>query len=219
MTNTDMPSNVVGLGVTDLTNLTNPTQPINPFKAIRESIKDPTTGRHISHAALAKRIGCTKLSLIRLEQGTFNDPLPTVLDYFIKQGYNYLSLTDGYINFQHQTRLQNCYLFGTSLTIDVSSPDHPFKQLYTRVHSNPTEVSKRLCIPQATLSKFERDPRGQQSVPKTLINVLPVIGYTDEQISQFLYDYKDWRNRYLGKNVVSIEANNFNSRRCRTGEE
>lgn len=177
--------------------------PLNPFKGARESIIDPDTGRSISHARLAKRIGVTKLSLIRLEQGTFNDPLPRVLDYFCNRGFNYLSLTDGYINYQHQMRVAHAYYFGLYLDAKPDEPVHPFAQL--RGERNLTEVSKSLCLPQSTLSRFESDYRSQQSVPKVLINVLPVLGYPDEQISEFIQTYKDWRLRALGKNVVKFD--------------
>jgi DNA-binding XRE family transcriptional regulator len=190
-----------------------PPVPVNPFKEARESIIDGDTGRNISHATLAKRIGCTKLSLIRLEQGTFNDPLPTVLNYFIDRGFNYLYLTDGYINFQHAMRMKNYHYFGPNLECDASSDAHPFAQLRSRVildngvvGANSMQVSKALCLPQSTLVRFEGDVRSQQTVPKAIINVMPTIGYSDAQITSFVECFKDWRGRFLGKNVISIEG-------------
>lgn len=183
-----------------------PSSPINPFKEARECIIDSDTGRSISHAVLAKRIGVTKLSLIRLEQGTFNDPLPTVLNYFCNNGFNYLALTDGYINFQYQMRAANAYYFGLDLECDPSVELHPFAQLRMKALNQPNhmKVAKDLCLPQSSIHLFETKPRSQKSVPKTIINVLPVLGYSDQQISDFLACYKDWRARMLGKNVLNL---------------
>ncbi len=181
--------------------------PVNPFKEARESIIDPATGRSISHANLAKQIGCTKLSLIRLEQGTFNDPLPVVLNYFVNLGFNYLALTDGYIDYQHAMRRRSAFYFGDNLEFDTFSEEHPFSQLRNRegaVSRNQNQVSKELCIPQATINTFERDPRTQQSVPKIIVDVLHQLGYSDDQISSFLKGYKLWRQIVLGKNVVPL---------------
>lgn len=176
--------------------------PTNPFKEARESIIDSNTGRSISHAVLAKRMGVTKLSLIRLEQGTFNDPLPTVLNYYTSHGFNYLYLTDGYITYQYQMRMRNFLYFGPDLECDPLSALHPLAQL--RGTRNHMHVAKSLCLPQSTIARFEKDVRAQQTVPKTIINVLPVIGYTDEQIHSFLTCYKQWRSRVLGKNVIKF---------------
>lgn len=180
------------------------TQPPNPFKEARESIIDPVTKRSISHHQLARKMGVTKLSLIRLEQGMFTEPLPTVLKYLINHGFNELALTDGYYNFQHHMRVANAYYFGPHLEFDITSVIHPMGQLRHNRGVNPTECAKALCLPQSTLVYFETKYRRQQSVPKCVINVLPVLGYSDDQISSFLKDYKDWRNRALGKNVVDF---------------
>lgn len=183
--------------------------PINPFKEARESILDSYTGRSISHHELGKKIGVTKLSLIRLEQGTFVDPLPNVLEYLVGQGFNELALTDGYYGFQYQMRLRNVLYFGPYLEFDLSSETHPFEQLrncsYNGAGANPTQCAKDLCLPQATISHFETKYRQQKSVPKSIINVMPIIGYTDEQITSWINAYDDWRKRRTGRNVISLQ--------------
>lgn len=189
--------------------------PINPFKEARESILDSYTGRSISHHELAKKIGVTKLSLIRLEQGTFVDPLPNVLQWLVDQGFNELALTDGYYGFQYRMRLHHLLYFGTDLEFELSSETHPFEQLRNgviigagpsaRIGVNPTQCAKDLCLPQATISHFETKYRQQKSVPKSIINVMPIIGYTDEQITSWINSYEDWRKRRTGRNVISLQ--------------
>lgn len=163
--------------------------PTNIFKELREA-------QHLSHQALANKCYVSKLALIRLEQGCFSDPLPSVIDYYVNRGESELRLRDAYIEFQQATRRRYYLLFGESLDFDLSLPQHPLRQL--RKGINPTDLSKRLCLPQATIEHFEKKWKTQQSVPKQLCAALSELGYRQHDIEGFKRNYKAWRELHSG---------------------
>jgi DNA-binding XRE family transcriptional regulator len=168
-------------------------KPINVFTEMRQAL-------NLSHVELAKRIHISKQALIRLEQGTFNQPLPTVVDYYVKyHGYNELTILDAYEHYRYQTRRRYTGLFGPHLSFDINSSQHPFRQLRDSIQPpvNPSEVAKYLCVPQATIQHFERKWKTQQTVPKELNAALHAIGYTYSEINQFNDNYESWRRAAL----------------------
>lgn len=167
--------------------------PVNVFKQLRQD-------REWSHDQLARRILISKQALIRLEQGTWAQPLPTVVDYWVKNhGVNELMILDAYEFFRSQMRVRYRKLFGDQLVIMTAADLHPFRQLRDPCNLNPSEIAKMLCIPQATIQYFERKWKQQKTVPKELSKALHDIGYTNAQISRFESDYTDWRRSMLGK--------------------
>src|SRR6478735_4329964 len=115
---------------------------VNVFKDLREE-----TG--LSHVELSRKIHISKQALIRLEQGMFTEPLPTVLEYYVKyHGVSELRMRDAYEGFQHANRRKHFRYFGIDLNGDPSFSDldnlHPFRQLRLRIGVNPTEVAKAL---------------------------------------------------------------------------
>lgn len=172
-----------------------PTTVTNPFSDLRAQ-----TG--LSHVDLGKRMGVSKQALIRLEQGTFDLPLPNVLQYWVDQGYSELALVDQYEDFQAFTRQSNRQLFGPTLLVNISYQQHPFEQLRLGISTpvgalNKTQVAKRLCLPQSTLQRWETDWRRQKSIPRNLQIVLMQTGYTKDQVKYFSHAYKTWRELQL----------------------
>lgn len=178
--------------------------PINVFTRLR--LTAGPNNSPLSHDALSRKIHVSKQALIRLEQGTFNVPLPSVVDFYVARGESELRMRDAYEDYQNRMRERHEYLFGDHLEIDLNVDDHPFRQLRygSNPPLNPTEVSKSLCIPQATIEHFEKKWRTQKSVPKALVDCLKQIGYTWEQVESFRVAYTIWRVRQLGENVRSV---------------
>lgn len=166
--------------------------PINPFTQIRLNQDDTVQG-------FADKVGVSKQAVIRLEQGTFNEPLPNVVDYCVNiLGVNWSGLMGDYEEFQKLQRSRYPRLFGhfpISWTPDI----HPMRILRLKnpiVELTPTEVAKALCFSQATLVHWERHPRLQQSVPKQFCEILNEIGYTAEEVRSLQTAYR-WYRDYL----------------------
>ena len=135
-------------------------KPDNPFTLLREAVG-------LSHEELARRCFSTKQALIRLEQGCYEVPPQTVIDWWLNNyglelNISELGLLDSYEQFQDETRRRHRQFFGPSLTfgMGVTHP-HPLKQLrakcYTGEGASVTEVAKALCIQQQTLSYWEKN--------------------------------------------------------------
>lgn len=179
-----------------------PLNAVNPFKELRETHND--TLEHF-----AKRIGISKQALIRLEQGTYVAPLPAALQFcasaFTVTEYD---LLNQYEAFQTANRLQHHRWFGDLIEkfeyVESKHPEvsyHPMRLLRGTI--NPTQVAKGLCIPQATLTYFERNVVQQKSVPKVILNVLFEIGYTDAEITYFIKKYDEYRQQLVTKRTES----------------
>lgn len=167
--------------------------PVNPFTTLRKRLD-------LSHQRLAEHMQISKLSLIRLEQGIYPDPLPTALWFWVnQQGENELHLTDSYYEFQNLTRQHYFKLFGDSLSIDVALNIHPLSQLRRKGDGqygdlSAMQVSKFLCVAQSTLQHFEQKWRIQKSTPKTLAHALNCAGYSAQEVNEFGEQYEDWRS-------------------------
>lgn len=165
--------------------------PINPFRSIRLS-------NDLGLQELADKIGVSKQALIRLEQGTYDKPLPKVFAYFVESFVtSELQLMDAYEGYQTKQRLRHFRYFGELDNFD--SRFHPLRQLRHRIDVTPTEVAKALCLPQATLTYFERKPVQQKSVPRGLINVLNEIGYRNYEVAEFKKAYAAFRERLINE--------------------
>ena len=161
-------------------------------------LKEIRTGENTTLEEMAARIGISKQALIRVEQGTFDRILPSVLDYYTSNyPYTELLLVDSYEDYQTKQRARHYHYFGPNL--EVSLEVHPFRELRLRIDVTATEVAKDLCLPQATLTYFEKKIKHQKSVPKGLVNVFHEIGYTGQQIKGFCRDYETYRLKVLAK--------------------
>jgi len=171
----------------------------NPFKQLRES-------HNFTLELMAAKVGITKQALIRLEQGTFVEPLPTALQYYSSAfPVTEYELINQYEAYQTSQRTKAHRYFGDFK--DFHSEIHPMRLL--RGTKNPTQVAKDLCIPQATLTYFERNVVQQKSVPKVILNVLNQIGYTDAEIGYFMEAYEVYRQRTVAKRVEQGKRVNY----------
>lgn len=186
--------------------------PVNVFKELR-------TQHGWTHNELCQKIYISKQALIRLEQGTYTNPLPSVLtwwaehtcrasncpsnqsDLFPGQPLGELFIRDAYSDFQQNQRSRYDHVFGTSLVFNDAEYAriheqryHPFRVLRERCYFSLTEVARSLCLPQATLEHFEKKYRTQQSVPKELRNALRDIGYPTDDRNYFADQYMQFRS-------------------------
>lgn len=174
--------------------------PTNPFSAIRAKHDFTVQG-------FADLCQVSKQAIIRLEQGTFNEPLPSVVDYCTNVlGVNWSDLVGDYETFQHLQRARYPRLFG-AIPYDWVADVHPMRWLRGNAPVTPltpTEVAKALCFSQATLVHWERHPKLQQSVPKQFCEILNEIGYSAEEVRRVQSAYKGYRI-YIS-NVHKFEA-------------
>ena len=151
----------------------------NPFKRVREE-------RGLTLHTMAVRVGVSRYLLIRTEQGCFPSPPPIVENYYVNQlKISRQELLEDYHDFQRATRQHHGTFLGP--VGDFNDADHPFTYWRSSANKNEfnlTEVSKRLCVSQPVLYRFEHYPRQQGSVPAQLLSALTDAGYTTEDLTK-----------------------------------
>lgn len=164
----------------------------NPFKRLRER-------QGISQYELGRRTGLTKHAVLRLEQGMYPNPLPTILDYFTSQFPNlsHVTLEREYTDFQIAMRQHNSRLLGDIIEELRLTPvgTHPLTYLRESRGINPTELAKRLCIAQSVVAYFEKRSVHQHTVPQQLIEALWDADYTEAETHALEEAYTDYRER------------------------
>lgn len=196
-----------------LTKLANSEAPVNIFRELR-------LASGLSHAKLASLMSTNKRALIWLEQGTYDQPLPVALNYWLNEGrflagvkssgirITELTLVEGYESFKEETRaLGRCY-FGSSISdvsFDALCP-HPSIQLREKARKAGNDdsmnaIAKALCVPFASINTWENKWRVVQSVPKTIQTALLGIGYSRQEVHALVVGYIKWRE--LNKKEVN----------------
>lgn len=182
--------------------------PTNPFRVLR-------LNANLTIQDLTELTGVSKQAIIRLEQGTYSEPVDRVLNFWIEQGarYNqdtdYVSLVNRYEHYQEVIRKRHARIFGNMPMhswFKQHLDQHPFtllRSLWQDPESlsdtplgsmNVTECSKLLCIPQSVLDHFDNRIVRQGSVPKPLITALRQNGYRSDELFIFEQAYTDYRN-------------------------
>ncbi len=165
--------------------------PINPFRVLR-------MGKALTLTNLAVLCNLSKQTLIRAEQGLFDEPPVKLMEYWLKHGENELDLRDRYHDFQLSVRSRHARLFGNSLgKVGHESGDlHPLEWLLTQwVAGQPMnlmECAKLLCVSQPLLNNWIKNPR-QLTVPKPLQSALLQNGYSRREIKVFVGAYDTYR--------------------------
>ena len=176
----------------------------NPFRRLR-------TRQGISQYELARRCGISKHAVLRLEQGTFANPLPSVVNYFTtsfpKDYPTPALLVSQYSDFQYEVRSSNSRLFGNIIdelkTLPVGT--HPLVYLRTNRGISSTGVAKQLCIAQNTVYYFENSPIHQHTVPEQLIHALWDADYTEAETDALKEAYAEFRSWVNDQKRVSNE--------------
>lgn len=179
----------------------------NPFKEIRIQ-------QNLSQAKLAELIGVSKHAVLRLEQGMYAEPLPTILNFMCDEwGYSHANLRLHYANFQASHRYNSGLIFGADLrkaldywaAVPHWHAKHPFIYLRetAKPYLNPTEVAKALCINQTVISYFEKKFISQKTVPEQVLLALSHAGYTDDDLYALQSAYNNYRSRMAREKQVS----------------
>jgi hypothetical protein len=163
---------------------------MNPFKELREAKGwDITT---LSEQSLIDR-----KALSRAEDGMYANPLPSLVDFWVKNGpMTYTEILANYEDFQTTQRKTHTWYFGRNLHFQITNAEHPLRQLRRRRAVELTQFCRDLCLPLDTIQFFEKKWRTYQSVPKSLQEVLNINGYTRHEITVFCNDYRTWRNKH-----------------------
>lgn len=169
--------------------------PDNPFRKLR-------LAEGLSQYDLAKRTGLSKHAILRLEQGCFAEPLPTVINYFTeshtrsRKPVSRSFLIDAYRDFQYYTRRKNAGCLGYNLMLILPTCPvgiHPLTYLREGHGINPTALSKLLCISQSTIVYFEKRSLNQATVPQQLISALHDAEYSEEETDLLAKKYNEYR--------------------------
>lgn len=175
--------------------------PLNPFTILR-------TKSGFSIAELSRLAHIDEKALVRAEDGTYTQPLPSLVEFWVRNisELSTVDINSDYEDFVLAQRERHKFYFGRSLLVDVNGI-HPFRQLRARrpsKHDNSilpvglVECSRALCVPLDTIQFFEKKLT-QKSVPKPIKTALNQTGYTSEQIRQFEAAYHEWRDIQTGK--------------------
>lgn len=184
----------------------------NPFLYLRKQA-------NMSLQELASVSYISKNALLRAEQGTYTNPLPSLTDYWVSHSgeLTHVEISNRYDQYQKETRWFNRFYFGRvpfSDLISLNNTEHPFRQLRanripllgpfsnengdfgpTKVPYSPvgiTDASKALCLPLDTLQFFEKKAT-QKSLPQRLVEVLMYIGYDRKDIAFLAEAHQMWR--------------------------
>lgn len=169
--------------------------PHNPFRKLR-------IAEGISQYELSRRVGLSKHAILRLEQGCFAEPLPSVINYFTdthtrsRKPVSKSYLLETYRDFQYETRRSNAGLLGHNLLFTLPNCPvgiHPLTYLREGHGINPTALSKLLCISQSTVVYFEKRSLNQATVPTQLITALHDAEYTEEETNLLAKKYQGYR--------------------------
>lgn len=175
----------------------------NPFRDLR-------TRQGISQYELARRVGCTKHAILRLEQGMFENPLPVVVGYFLStENVSQGSLYSGYQSFQIATREANARFLGPindERLADCPATTHPLTWLRAqqRPEMSLTEVAKRLCISQSVVGYFEKRSVHQHTVPEQLITALHDADYTEAETDALSDAYCAYRSALVKARPLTL---------------
>ena len=183
--------------------------PHNPFKVMRYE-------KNFSLQQLSVSTGLSKNSIVKTENGTFNRPSDSIVDFWVRKGYAYNDLLLAYEEFQLSMRERATLYFGPSLAVKTDyGTNHPLRQLR---YSRPSpvdglalpvgieQVSRDLCLPVDTLRFYEKKYARQKSTPKGLLLVLSSIGYNGKQVTQYDVSYRIWRSNNLTRLVSNDES-------------
>lgn len=166
----------------------------NPFKDLRLRVG-------ISQYELARRIKITKHAILRLEQGMYESPLPTVVTYWLDTipGLSRSQLLNQYEQFQIATREKNGRFLGDFDFTNLHTSQHPLTWLRERCRPalNVTQVAKALCISQPIVYYFERKAINQKTIPEQVVNALLDCGYSSDELTSFENAYAIYRHQFL----------------------
>lgn len=162
----------------------------------------PWTGHRrstgLSQRALAGLCGVSEQVVLRLEQGLFTKPSPSVMN--ILSDLCDLSprlLRLEYVNYQHDTRQMFRTKFPSYSAHRLNPPAvadpslHPLRDYYTSNGISRIGICKGWCVHPAPLTKYEENK--QRSVPTEVARAWSEMGWDVEDLIE---DVDRWRREY-----------------------
>lgn len=163
--------------------------PSNPLRKARIS-------RNETLQSLADKCGLSKQTLIRSEQGLFEEPPVKLVTYLVSDGANELQLRDDYEGFVLGVRSRHKRMFGEFNKTVREAGQHPLTWLLSNwivgEPMNVTEMAKLLCLSQAQLSHWLNNPK-QVKVPSPLLTALFQSGYAKFELESLVTEYAKYR--------------------------
>lgn len=165
--------------------------PLNHLKQLR-------TRDNLSLQDLSEKCGLSKQTLIRAEQGLFDEVPEKLMRYWLDQGENELVLMDGYLDFQLTVRGRIKRIFGDGINEALPVNQHPLVTLTNDYWiaggpMNIMECAKLLCVSQPLLNHWIKNPK-QKVVPQPLLTALFQNGYAKFELSVLITNYSRYRS-------------------------
>lgn len=172
----------------------------NPFRKFRNELG-------LSQTAFGKNAGVSKHAILRLEQGMYDKPLPSVVEYVTSiSDLTHYQLSEQYAHYQRAVRNEEPMIFGSMNLRLQSCPRkvHPLTYLRELQNLNQTELCKRLCISQTVINNFELKWQTQHTVPKQLLDALRDNGYGSIDLTALEDWYEAFRRSQLDQHQVRL---------------
>ena len=169
----------------------------NPFKVLREE-------HDWTQDSLTQKIGCSKVLIIRTEQGCYPDPPTTIMEFWLKDPRvvevlrpDPVTLRVTYREFQKHTRMENYGKLWEKFDFDkVEGTVHPFVAWRLSTNLNPTQVCKYFCVHPATLYKLESQHYTMNDLPQPLVDALLESGYSEATIESLRSSFRQFKKNY-----------------------
>lgn len=182
----------------------------NPFRKFRAELG-------LTQLEFGNRCGVSKHAVLRLEQGMYDQPLPSVMELLIANGYDDYEVKQEYVEFQKQTRELTPRLLGHSFNMRLAGCPvgiHPLSHLRHTQGLNQTQFAKMLCISQTVVNNFETKVANQHTVPEQIINALHDNGYTGIETHMLEEWYEAHREHVINKRrpkLIEVESEAANA--------
>lgn len=141
----------------------------------------------------AKRIGISRIALLRLEQGTLPDPSLKLIPY-LPDGLPWESFVEDYHAYQVSKRQANYGILNPDF--EFTSSCHPFEEwLDASTADNLTQCCVALCLHLPIMYRWVNGPHPALP-PDGLLDALADAGYSQQLISDLVLSYAEWKSRH-----------------------
>lgn len=171
------------------------TYPMPPTRAtlpIQESPVKALRG-DVLQERFAKRVGISRIALLRFEQGTIPEPSTKLIPY-LPQGLPWEAFVEDYHQYQIAKREANYGILDPDF--EFTSSCHPFDEwLGASNADNLTQVCVALCLHLPIMYRWVNGPHPALP-PDLLLDALDNAGYSKKLISDLVLSYAEWKSRH-----------------------
>jgi DNA-binding XRE family transcriptional regulator len=163
---------------------------INPITKARSRLG-------LSRVDLSRVTGVHVSALLHLERGCYSAILPTVLAYFMSEGFDVKDLQAEYRAYQNTQRI-DAGIYYDFEHLDLGQPNlkqHPMISLREQLGYSRDAFAKTFCIHPAALQELERGDR--VSLPEQVVEALEEAGLREEVIAELNFRVGEFRDYYL----------------------